>query len=244
MKTKRFLQPAALVTGGGRRIGRAICLKLHGLGFAVALHYNHSKKEAQAVADEIRQEGGACEIFACDFNDTRATSQLIKRVQKIFPRLELLLNAASIFDKSSMKDCSIDLLERNIAVHFKAPFILSRDFANVFKKGHIINFLDTNVVQNRTEHFAYLLTKKALHEMTDMMAVELAPHIRVNAIAPGYILPPENKRNRSDVAKMLKNIPLKAKGEVAHITLSLEFLLAHDYLQGQIIFNDGGQHLT
>ena len=244
MKVKSHTQRAALVTGGAKRIGHALCLKLNALGFAVALHYHHSKKEAQDLAREINNEGGVCETFECDLNDLQATSTLIQRVVQRFPKLEILINGASIFEKSQFKTCTINSLEQNLNIHFKAPFILSRDFANIVKRGHIINFLDTNVVKNSSQHFAYLITKKALYELTNMLAVELAPDIRVNAIAPGFILPPNNKGQRSDVNALLQSIPLRRKGEVSHVTKSVEFLLSHDYLNGQIIFNDGGQHLT
>ena len=128
--------------------------------------------------------------------------------------------------------------DRDFAIHVKAPLILSRDFAAQCQQGQIINMLDTYIVGYENPRFSYLLSKKALAELTKIAAVELAPQIRVNAIAPGFILPPEGSH------KGVEKIPLKKKGDVDKVTDAIEFLIRNPYITGQTIFVDGGKHLT
>ena len=233
---------AALVTGAAVRIGKGLALKLAELGFQVALHYNHSEKDVREVANLIKKEGGQCATFQCDLSDAEETKLLIGRVKERFSKLNLLINSASIFEKSSLTTDSLDSLKRHFAINFDAPYILTCSFAKECRTGQIINILDTNVVKNKTSYAAYLLSKKALLELTKLSAVQLGPDIRVNAIAPGLILPPTNQNN-SYLLKRAQEIPLKRKGDIATITQCLQFLLENHYLTGQIIFNDGGEHL-
>ena len=232
----------ALVTGGAKRIGRAICLKLAQLGYDIALHYNASSKEARELAQLIRQNTQHCEIFRCDLANESQISQLIKKVYAKYKRLDVLINSASLFEKSNFKNETNALFNKHFNVNFKAPFILTRDFARLATKGQIINILDANVVKNKTSHLSYLLSKKSLYELTKVAAVELAPHIRVNGIAPGFILPPkgatENYLNR-----LRNKIPLQTQGSPEQIAFCVEFLLKNPYVTGQVIFNDGGEHL-
>lgn len=120
---------------------------------------------------------------------------------------------------------------------------MTQEFAKVCKKGHVINMIDTNIVKNKTQHLTYLLSKKALLELTKLSAIELAPRIRVNGIAPGLILAPTGKGEGHLLARA-KNVPLKKQGSPENIVQSVQFLIENTYLTGQIIFNDGGEHLT
>ncbi len=222
----------ALVTGGAKRIGEGLAFKLAEMGFKIALHCNSSLTAAQDVAKRIQEKKGVCEIFPCDLNDEYAVQTLISTVRKQFPGLNLLMNNASVFEKSDIKTYDLENLKRNFTINLFTPYILTAEFARHCKKGHIINILDTHITKNRTAHFDYLLSKKTLAELTNMSAVALAPDIRVNAIAPGLILPPAGK-----------NVPLMRKGNVEDITRAMEFLIKNNYLTGQIIFCDGGEHL-
>lgn len=233
----------ALVTGAARRIGRAIALELASLGYSIALHYHHSKEQAEVSAAEIRQKGVRCELFSCDLSDETQTSNLTAKVFKKFPSLNLLVNSASLFERSEFAVKDLKLFNDHFAINLKAPFILSCDFFRLCKKGQIINLLDANIVKNQTSHVAYLLTKKSLADMTKLAAVAFAPHIRVNGIAPGLILPARGETAES-LDRMARKIPLKRKGDILTITQSIKFLIENDYLTGQIIFNDGGEHLT
>ena len=242
MIAKSSLKGTALVTGGARRIGRGICLKLSKLGFKIALHYNQSQSDAQRVAKEIRKKGGVCELFHCNLLEEGKACGLIEDVRDEFHHLDVLINNASIFKPSSLRTASCESFNNQFSINLKAPFILTRDFAQHNKRGHIINILDTNIVQNKTHYFVYLLTKKALYELTKLSALELAPGIRVNAIAPGLILPPF-KKNENYLNYLTSKVPLKKRGQITQITQAIEFLLNTTYLTGQILYVDGGQHL-
>lgn len=235
-------KPYALVTGGARRIGRAICLKLSSLGYGIAIQYHHSQKEAAALKEEIHQEGGEAGMFSCNLLDTAHVQKLIPLVVEHYPGMCILVNNASIFTQDTLQDADLAQFEQHIQIHCQAPFILSQLFARHCREGQIINLLDTHVAHNRTNHFSYLLSKKNLLALTEMSAVELAPAIRVNGIAPGLILPPEEESD-GYLQRLAKHIPLRRKGALKNIEDTVEFLLKNDFLTGQVIFNDGGEHL-
>lgn len=230
------------MTGGSQRIGRAICLSLAQRGFDIALHCNHSKKEASLLAAEISRKGVRCEVFVCDLAKEKDVLLLLGKVRAKFPNLNVLINNASIFIPSKFERRDLKLFDAHWAINLKAPFILSSDFARLCRQGQIINILDTKVTKNKTAHVAYILSKKSLHELTKLMAVEFAPRIRVNAVAPGIILPPPGKGN-SYLQKRAAQIPLKKAGDVRYITQSVEFLMDNDFVTGQVIFADGGESL-
>ncbi len=242
MAKKPKARGTVLVTGAAKRIGKAICLSLSSLGFSIALHYYHSSREAEKLTETIKKKGGKCQLFQCDLSSNEQTSHLISNVLKKFPNLNLLINNASLFEPSTIKDSNTATLRKHFAVNFDAPYILTAQFAKKCKKGHIINILDTHIVNHATRYTSYLLSKKALCELTKISAVELAPNIRVNAISPGLILP--SAKAKSDyLQRLTKKIPLQKRGNARHITCSIAFLLNNPYLTGQIIFNDGGEHL-
>jgi pteridine reductase len=235
-------QDVVLVTGGAKRIGGAICLSLASMGYKIALHYNTSGLEAKNTAAAIRRKGGTCELFSCDLSDEQQTIALIPSVLKKFSKLSVLINNASIFEPATIKSSNLISLNKHFAVNFKAPYILTTQFAKKCRKGHILNILDTHITGNKTTHANYLLSKKTLGELTKLSAVELAPHIRVNGISPGLIFPPA-KAAPGYLEKRAKGIPLRKKGHINQIIQSIEFLLNNPYLTGQIIYNDGGEHL-
>ena len=239
---KSFMKKCALVTGAAKRLGKEIALFLAGLGYDIALHYNSSVKEALKTKSLIQKSNVRCELFKTDISSLKAVSKLIQNAYGKFPNLGLIVNSASIFERALISETTSELLERHFAINFAAPFILSRDFAKICKNGQIINILDTRIKSNRPTYAAYSLSKKALFEFTKMSAVEFAPKIRVNAIAPGLILPPEDK-SYDYLDRLAKNIPLKRRGSVKNILSSLKFLIENDFVTGQVIFCDGGEHL-
>lgn len=235
-------QGTALVTGASKRIGKALCLSLAAAGYHIAVHYHHSRDEAENLVHLIRKMGKKAEGFQCNLLNVHEANLLIRQAYKKFPDLNVLINNASLFEKSRLIEGDVDHLEKNLMLHLKTPFILMKDFALNCKKGNIINILDAHIVKNNTSHFSYLLSKKALAHLTQLAAVELAPSIRVNAVAPGLILPPDGE-NDEYLNRLAKNIPLKKKGDVHQITQCVKFILENTYLTGQIIYNDGGEHL-
>ena len=231
-----------LITGGSKRIGRTIALHLAHYGYSIALHYHHSQKDAEALARIIQTLQVRCDIFEADLENAKNVSSLIQQVRKKFPDLQSLINNASIFEKSTLRTGDIKDFDQEFAINLRAPFILCSQFASLIKEGSIINILDTNVTKDKTGHFSYLLAKKSLADLTRLAALELAPEIRVNAIAPGLILPPESQ-GKEYLDRLAKNIPLKRKGEPTDIAKAVQFLLENTYITGQTIFVDGGEHL-
>ena len=243
MTSKNKTSNAVLITGGAQRIGKSIALALADRGFDIALHYNHSRDEAAKVAQEIRQKGVRCDLFACDIQKEAQVLLLLEKAHRKFPHLNLLVNNASIFKPSGLGRQGLKSLDSHWAINFRAPFIMTGEFARLCRKGQIINILDTKITKNKTDYVGYLLSKKALGELTKISAVALAPNIRVNGISPGIILPPPNK-GREYLEKRAEHIPLKKPGDVRYITKSVEFLLDNEFVTGHTVFVDGGEHLT
>jgi NAD(P)-dependent dehydrogenase (short-subunit alcohol dehydrogenase family) len=235
-------RPAALVTGGARRIGRDVALALAADGYDIALHYNTSAADAAKTAAVVRKLGVDCDIFPADLLDAGEAAALLRGAARRFPLLNVLVNSASLFLPSDMGVQGLVLLEQHLAIHVKAPWALSAEFVKVVGSGVILNFLDTKVTKNQTDFGAYLLSKKALAELTKMQAVAFAPAVRVNAIAPGLILAPEGK-NAGYLRQRAAAIPLKRPGDVKDVIAAVRFLVTSGYVTGQTIFVDGGESL-
>lgn len=233
---------SALITGSARRIGKALSLHLAEKGYNIALHVNKSVKEANSLKEKITSHGVKCEIFKGDLTDKNFLNSLFGSLKEKFKNIEILINNASIFNEGKLSETNFSLFEQNFDLHVKAPFFLMKDFAKQTRKGLIINMLDTRVSKNKTRFFAYTLSKKTLMELTKMAAYEFIDKIRVNAIAPGFILPSEkNSKNNYD-SKCIEKL-MKKKGNIKDILNSLDFFLENDYITGQILYVDGGENL-
>ena len=233
----------ALITGSSKRIGREMALDLADQGYNVAVHYYQSKDSAEILKKDICSKGVRCEIFCCDLSSPKESQSLIKSVRGEFKDLTLLVNNASIFEKDTIKDLDVSLLMRHLNIHVVAPLVLISDFAKFFKSGNIVNILDRDIVKNETEFTTYLIAKKVLKELTEVASVQLAPDVRVNAIAPGLILAPENE-GLLYMEKKMKKVPLQKIGSPQHVCEALRFLIRNTYLTGQTIFVDGGERLS
>lgn len=251
MSTIHKSKEAALITGGAKRIGREIAFFLASQGYDIAISYNKSAKDAQKLSDEIVKKFGVkCGIFAADLSDEKAAKKLAKDVIKKFPYLNLLINNASIFRKSKFITAPDLELRDNLNLHFISPLILTHEFAkNIavkkIKNAQVINMIDKNIVRFDTQYFHYLLSKKNLAEATKMLALELAPDIRVNGIAPGFILDPiDGGLEEEKLKNIVKKIPLQRKGGPKNIVQTVSFLIENDFVNGQIISVDGGASLN
>lgn len=247
MPKKNKNSGTALITGGAKRIGREIALNLAEMGYDLVISYNKSQTEAKKLSAEISKKFGVkCEIFKCDLSDAKQAKKLAEFVRKNFSNWNLLINNASIFNKSKFATAPESELFDNLNIHFISPLILSKEFAKTAtKNAQIINMVDKNIARFDTNYFYYLLSKKILAEFTKMLALELAPQIRVNGIAPGFILNSIDEKNPSiETQNLLKRIPLKEKGEIENIWQGIEFLLKNKFITGQILFIDGGASLN
>lgn len=241
---------AALITGGAKRIGCEVALNLAAQGYDILISYNNSKADAQKLATEISHKFSVqCEIFQCDLNEISQVKELAEFTKKTFPHWNLLINNASIFNKSEFVNAPESELFDNLNIHLVAPMILSQEFTKHVgeKEGefNIVNFVDKNITRYDTKYFYYLLSKKFLAEFTKMLSLQLAPRIRVNAIAPGFILNSVNENNPDKETEiLLKKIPLQQKGKVENIVQTVDFLLQNNFITGQIFFIDGGASLN
>ncbi len=181
---------SGLITGGAKRIGREISLFLAKKGYDIALHYNSSQSDAEKTASEIKALGVRCKLFKYDLADLSEVEKLIESVIQTYKKPDILVNNASVFDKADIKNTSTELLSNQLDINFKAPYILTRDFANLCKDGLVVNMIDNKIDLIDSVYSAYTLSKKALADLTRMSATQLADQIRVNAIAPGTILMP------------------------------------------------------
>ncbi|MFA7553845.1 MAG: SDR family NAD(P)-dependent oxidoreductase [Spongiibacteraceae bacterium] len=243
MNQQQPRSPAALVTGGATRVGARFSLFLAEQGYDIALHYHSSEKEALKVAEQIRSLGRQCEVFKHDFATSSEPGSLIKAVLTVFPRLNLLVNSASVYDAEPTLSTSLELLENQFKVNFFTPYLLTQGFAEQVETGNIINILDNKIEYQQYHYSAYLLSKKTLAEFTKMAAMEFAPRIRVNGIAPGVILPAD-VRTDDYIEWRKEGIPMKTQGSVDHLCQAMGYLLANDFVVGQILFVDGGEGLN
>lgn len=238
------MKKTAFITGAAKRVGKVMVLHLASQGWNIALHYNSSAKEAEMLQDELNSSFPLqqFELFKADLNDVPEVEKLIPQVLQTMQNIDLLINNASVFDRGNFLHTDTGLLDRQMNVNFRAPFILTRDFARLVKKGLIVNFVDTRIVNNKSNFAAYSLSKKALWELTKMAALELGPAIRINAIAPGLTLSPEDQDDNY-LWKLAGNIAMKRPGGLLPVLKSLDYILDNDYLTGQLLFCDGGENL-
>lgn len=234
----------AFITGASKRIGKAIAESLAEQGWNVIVHYNFSEKEAKTLVADLTLKYAYQQFHTIQANlsDKNEVSKIIPQLVSEFGAFQLLVNNASVFNAGYLKETDFDLFETQMKVNLKAPFFLIRDFANYCKQGNIINFVDTRVTSNKSDFAAYSLSKKALWDLTKIAALELAPEIRVNAIAPGVTLAPANEDEKY-LHDLAKNIPMKKPGGVEPILKSIQFILDNEHLTGQLLYADGGENL-
>lgn len=244
-----FLSPrlprVALVTGGGRRIGRAIALDLARQGFAVAVHCHHSTNDADEVAAEIAAMGGRAVVLAADLGREDEVAALIGRAEAALGALGLLVNNASVFERDDALGADRASWDLHMEVNLRAPFVLTQDFARRLPQaaeGVVVNLLDQRV-WNLTPHFtSYTLSKAALWAATQTLALALAPRIRVVGIGPGPALP-SARQTDAQFAAQVAGLPLERGTSPDEVCRTLRFLLATPSITGQMIALDGGQHL-
>ena len=235
----------ALVTGGADRIGKAVTVHLAQQNYNLVLHYNSSKEKAQKLKEELESIYAdiTVELLQINFLKDNDFDEIFTELKKKKITIDILVNCASDFIPSGFREKGSELLDKEMTINFKIPYLLTKAFASVYGKGNIINFVDTKVAKNNTVHLDYILSKKLLSDFTKISAVELAPNIRVNAIAPGLILPPEGK-DESYLLSLAQHIPLKTIGNLEEILKAVQFILDSNFFTGQILYIDGGERLV
>ncbi len=239
---KDFEGMTALITGAAKRIGREIAIALAKSGANIVIHYRTSAKDAQELHSQLASYDVGSWALKADFDNKEDYETLIQRTVQTAGRLDILINNASVFLSSTLGNLDFAMLTKNMRVNAWAPLVLIRDFARTVERGKIINLLDARIFGCDRSHVAYSLSKHALHLLTRMAAVEFAPYITVNAVAPGLILPPFGK-DEDYLNRLAQTIPLKKHGKPADIAEAVIYLLKSDFVTGQVIYVDGGRHL-
>jgi len=242
----------ALVTGAGRRVGRALALALGDAGCRVAVHYSQSEKDAQETASLINSlaPGGEAIIIQADLENPEQVESLASSVAEQLGPIEILVNNAAVFEQTGLKDVSVDGWDRHFAINVRAPFLLAQSMqtqlapsaGGTSAPGKIISLNDWRTA--RPGRFAYGVTKTALSGLTRTLALALAPHIQVNEIALGAILPPANIAADRPGEEIKVDLGLANRmGTLNEVANAILMLIQNDFITGETINVDGGQHI-
>ncbi len=232
----------ALVTGGAVRIGRAICEALAAEGCHVVIHCSRLVKEAGQLATRLRRQGVRVQVAQQALGDEASCAALIRSALTQAGRLDFLVNNAAVFHKAPFEGMTGEGLLEEFRTNCFVPVLLMREFARRVRRGAVVNLLDRRIATQDPDCPVYSVSKKALAAFSVEAALALAPRIRVNAVAPGPVLPPPGK-GEAYLHDRAGRIPLERKISPADVAGAVVSLLEMDAVTGQVLFVDGGQHL-
>lgn len=228
------------MTGGAQRLGAAISRALAKRGYAVAVHCRQSCAAADALVAEL---SGGAQRFTAELGDPDAPSRLVADVIGAYGRLDLLVNNAASFERTPLDTLSVAAWDRIFDVNLRAPFFLALEASRVMTAGgSIVNFSDLAGFETWPGYIPHGLAKGAVASMTRALARQLAPRIRVNAIAPGVVLLPDDM-SAEDAERLARTTPMRRHGEPGDVVRALEYLLDATFVTGQVLFIDGGRHV-
>lgn len=236
----------AFITGGARRIGRTISEFLHQQGFCIAIHYHTAADEAHSLAETLnKQRKNSCLLLQANLKDFNRYEKMIADILEKYGRLDVIINNASEFYPTPLSKTSLNDFDALFQINLKAPFFLAQAALTPLKEnsGCIINITDIHAQKPLKKYSLYSMTKAGLKMMTESLSRELAPDIRVNAVAPGTILWPQDNINTAQKEKILQKTPLKKQGNPLDIATAVLFLINSNYITGQTIVVDGGRLL-
>jgi pteridine reductase len=241
-------RPVALITGAGRRVGAVIAHTLHGAGYDLALHYRHSAGEAAALADALeRQRAGSTLLLQGELADIAALPTLVESLLAHYGRLDALVNNASAFYPTPVGDATPAQWNELFASNAQAPFFLSQAAVPALRKarGGIVNLLDIYAERPLANHPLYCMAKAALAAMTRSLALDLAPQVRVNGVAPGAVLWPSDGKAYDDQQALLARTPMQRSGTPEDVAGAVLWLLRDaPFVTGQVLRVDGGRTLS
>ena len=241
------MKKTIFITGAAKRIGKEIALCFSEMGWNIIIHYNSSKNDAQVLADEINGTNPDSAITVQGNLDVKEdVEKVINEVRDAFPTIDLLINNASTFYPTPIEDISEEHWDKLVGSNLKGPLFLIKGLKDKLKesKGSIINITDTNLSKGVANYSIYSAAKAGLESITKCLARELAPDIKVNAIAPGAMLePPDVTWTEEQKSKVISSIPLNRMGSEKDISEAVKFLAKSNYITGQIIKVDGGRSL-
>jgi len=234
-----------LVTGGAIRVGRAIVQALATDGATVAVHHHESVEEARSLVTELQSQGRRAEAFRADLTDDGQLASLVADVERSLGPIEVLVNSAAGFTRAPFLDTDAATLDAEWRLNARAPFLLTRAVAKGMlerREGVVVNILDIGgALVPWRNYSAYCMTKAAMQMLTLVLALELAPHVRVNGVAPGTVLPPESL-GAAEREQLRSRIPLGRFGTAEDVAATVRFLITgSDFVTGQVIAVDGGR---
>jgi NAD(P)-dependent dehydrogenase (short-subunit alcohol dehydrogenase family) len=235
----------ALVTGGAKRIGKSIVLRLAENGWSVAIHYRKSSAKAEAVAAEVGLRGGRAVTIQADLTNEAEVLEIIPKVRATLGPLTLLVNNASVFEMDKADTVTRESWDRHIEANLRAPFVLSQAFARQLpegEEGNIVNLLDQRVWKLTPYFISYTIAKMGLWTLTRSLALAYAPRIRVNGIGPGPTLP-SPRQTEEQFAQQSAAMPLGHGATPQEIARCVLYILSAPSMTGQMIALDGGEHL-
>ena len=235
------------ITGAAKRIGKEIALTFKELGWNIIIHYNSSKKDADDLANQINKDNpNSAKTVQGNLDIKEDVQKILSEVSETFPSIDVLVNNASTFYPTPIDEISEDHWEKLIGSNLKGPLFLIQGLKEKLKRsnGSIINITDTNLTKGVANYSIYSAAKAGLEAVTKGLARELAPEIKVNAIAPGAMLePPDVTWTEEQKNKVIESIPLKRMGSEKDIANAVKFLANSEYITGQTIKVDGGRSL-
>ncbi|MFQ5673605.1 MAG: SDR family oxidoreductase [Nitrospinales bacterium] len=232
--------PAAIVTGGAVRLGRAFACHLAKSGFDIAIHYHASTAAAEEAMAEVRAHGVRCRGYPRDFKNPSGAQSLMETVTADFPDVVLLINSAANFVQEDIEHTKNATLVDTLNINLMTPYILMREYKRRVGRGMIVNILDQRILKNIPTFAAYSVSKAGLAHLTHLAALEWGHGVRVNGIAPGLILPPAGETD-DYLARHAKTIPTGGHGSVDDVLKALDYLLDSPFVNGEILFVDGGE---
>ena len=234
----------ALVTGAGQRVGQAIALALGAEGMRVAVHHHDSVDGARKTASALRGLGVETGTFAADLHDATTPERLIGDVVKLFGTIDLLVNSAAVMRRLALDTVTPAEWDETFAINARAPFFLSLAAARAMgtRGGVIVNIADHLAHESWPMLVPHAASKGALETVTRQLAVQLAPHVRVNAVVPGAVLPPAGWPVEAQ-KKFVESTPLKRLGSPDDVAQAVVYLASAPFVTGHLLFVDGGRHL-
>jgi NAD(P)-dependent dehydrogenase (short-subunit alcohol dehydrogenase family) len=237
-------QRVALVTGGAVRLGRAIALGLARAGYDLAVTYRSSAKPARSLEAEVREIGRRCELIGADLAHPSAAEAVIATVRASYGRLDLLVNSAASFEARPLLEVDAAAWDAVMDVNARAPHLLVRAAADLLRasRGNVVNITDLAALQPWTERPHHAVSKAALAHLTRIQARVLAPEVRVNAVAPGAVLPPDDLSD-DRLRALAAATPLKRLGTPEDVVQAVLYLASASYVTGHVLVVDGGRLL-
>ena len=234
----------ALVTGAGRRVGRALAVALGAEGMRVAVHYHGAGEGARETVQQIETSGGRAHLLRADLTQAAAADRLIEETVSSLGRLDVLVNSAAVMERTPLGSVTAAMWDKMFALNLRAPFLLTQAAAKQLKDAHgaIVNIADLAAFETWPAYIPHGISKAGIVYMTRALARTLAPDVRVNAIAPGTVLLPDDW-STEDAERLRQTTPLRRLGSPEDVVGAMLFLLRADYVTGETLIVDGGRHV-